>query len=124
MIRVPLPVETLPNLPDDLARDWFGLGTWALIVSGFIVALKILYKLKSQIVNGHPQPLRSDLDDMRDEIKDSRDEVRVARDEVSAAINVVLGLVGEVRAERAERRADVQELHVKLDDVRKALPGG
>lgn len=121
---VPLPVETLPNLPDDLARDWFGLGTWALIVSGFIVALKILYKLKGQIVNGHPTPLRSDIDDLRDEVKVSRDEVAVASKEV-------LGLVGEVRAERAERRADVQDLHAgmqdlhaKFDEIRKALPGG
>lgn len=98
----------VPDLPDDLARDWFGLGTWALIVAGFVVALTILYKIKNQVVNGHTTPLRTDIDGIQ---------------------TAVLGLVGEMRAERDERRtdvkelhSDVQELHVKLDELRKVLP--
>lgn len=106
-----LPVEVMPDLPNDLARDWFGLGTWGLIVGGFVVCLAILYKIKNQVVNGHTTPMRSDIDGLRD------GQLRIS--------NEVLGLAGEVRAERDERRADIDDIHAKLDEViRKAFPGG
>lgn len=107
---LPVPVEVVPNLPDDLARDWWGLGTWALIVTGFVVSLTILYKIKNQVVNGHTTPMRSDIDGLRD------GQVQIMAE--------VLSLGGELRAERSERRADIDAIHAKLDEHRKALPGG
>lgn len=110
MMLLPMPVEVIPDLPNDLATDWYGLGTWALIVGGFVTVMTILAKIKNQVVNGHQTPMRADIDGLRD------GQVRISGE--------VMGLAGEVRAEREERRADIEDIHSKLDDLRKALPGG
>ncbi len=105
-----VPLEVVPDLPNDLARDWYGLGTWALIVAGFIASLTILYKIKNQVVNGHTTPMRSDIDKLRDGQITIREEV--------------LAESAERRANDEVLRGEVRELHEKLDDIRKALPGG
>lgn len=110
-----LPMEIVPDLPDDLARDWYGLGTWLVIVLG-AVTLVYLVKIKNQVVNGHKTPMRSDIDGLSDAVAENTRHVLALSGEV-------IGLAGEVRAEATERRADVEDLNVKLDELRKALPG-
>ena len=113
IVAVPM---NIPDLPDDLARDWYGLATWALIVIG-AVTLVYLVKIKNQVVNGHKTPMRSDIDGLADTLEENTRQVLALSGEV-------IGLAGEVRAEAIERRADVEDLSVKLDELRKALPGG
>lgn len=101
---LPVPVEVVPNLPDDLARDWWGLGTWALIVAGFVVSLTVLYKIKGQVVNGHTTPMRADMDLMRDDIAGMRDEMRGG----------FAALRGDLTEERATRRSEDLAIREKI----------
>lgn len=107
--------EFVPDLPDELARDWYGLATWALIALS-VVMVVYLVKIKAHVVNGHKTPMRSDMDGLSEAVAENTRHVLALSDEV-------IGLAGEVRAEATERRADVEDLNVKLDELRKALPG-
>jgi len=105
------PMEIVPDLPDDLARDWYGLGTWALIVLGAVM-LVYLIKIKAQVVNGHKRPMRNDIDDLSDAVAENTRHVL-------ALSGQVIGLAGDIRADRA----NIDALAVQLDGLRKALPG-
>ncbi len=61
--------EIMPDLPDDVAHDFYGLATWALIVVGFVICTVLIYRIKlgieevhKQVKNGHKNPMRADID--------------------------------------------------------------
>ena len=61
--------EIMPDLPDDVAHDVYGLATWALIVVGFVICTVLIYRIKQgidetnkQVKNGHKNPMRADID--------------------------------------------------------------
>lgn len=111
------PREVMPDLPHDLAHDWFGLATWALIVIGFVICVTLIYRIKlgvdetnRQVKNGRKSPLRGDLD-----------ELLLRQDQILAKVEdhsmQLTALKEEGRAERRERRDDVTDL--RQDFIRK-----
>ena len=116
-----LPREVVPDLPDDVAHDWFGLGTWALIVFGFVVCAVLIYRIKQgvdetnkQVKNGHRDPLRTDVD----RIIAQQTEILTKLDDHGSQLG---DMRDEVRVERRERREDVADLRKdftrKLSDL-------
>lgn len=51
------------DLPNDLAHDWFGLGTWILIVAAVVYVVRALVQIRNQVKNSHDTNMRDDLDD-------------------------------------------------------------
>lgn len=98
----------MPDLPNDVAHDWFGLATWALICCAFVLIARGYFKIKrgvdatvANVQNGHTTPFRVDFDALADEVRADFD-----------------ALADEVRAERRERREHISELR---DEMRESL---
>lgn len=117
-----LPREIMPDLPDDVAHDWYGLATWALIVVGFVICTVLIYRIKQgvdetnkQVVkNGHKDPLRTDVD----RIIAQQTEILAKLDNHGEQLG---DMRDEVLVERRERREDVADLRKdftrKLSDL-------
>lgn len=68
---IALAAEVMPDLPDDLARDWFGLATWFLIVVGIVICSWLLSNvraLKSDVVE-----LKERVDDLETSLERERE---------------------------------------------------
>ncbi|MCX2931426.1 hypothetical protein ORI20_14165 [Mycobacterium sp. CVI_P3] len=65
----PLGREFMPDLPNDVAHDWYGLATWAMICIAFMFVAAGYFRLKrgvdetnKQMKNGHKSVFRRDFD--------------------------------------------------------------
>lgn len=52
----------VPDFPKELAHDWFGLATWAIIAIALVIAIRTIFQVKHQVKNSHEENLRDDLD--------------------------------------------------------------
>lgn len=120
--------EIMPDLPDDVAHDLYGLATWALIVVGFVICTVLIYRIKQgidetnkQVKNGHKNPMRADIDRII-----AQQEQFIARQDDMMARQQLHGtrlaeLQQEYQDERQERRDDVADLRQtftrKLSDL-------
>ena len=120
--------EIMPDLPDDVAHDPYGLATWALIVVGFVICTVLIYRIKQgidetnkQVKNGHKNPMRADIDRII-----AQQEHFIARQDDMMAWQQLHGtrlaeLQQEYQDERQERRDDVADLRQtftrKLSDL-------
>ncbi|MDH6199166.1 hypothetical protein M2272_005834 [Mycobacterium frederiksbergense] len=55
--------DGMPDLPTDLAHDWYGLATWLIIAVALVIATWLLVQVKNQVKNSHTTNLRDDLDE-------------------------------------------------------------
>lgn len=99
--------EIVPDLPNDVAHDWFGLATWALICCAFVLIARGYFKIKrgldatvANVQNGHTTPFREDFDALADEVRAERRERRERISEL-----------------RDEMRESLHELHAKIDKL-------
>ena len=120
--------EIVPDLPNDVAHDWFGLATWALIVCGFVVCATLIYRIKQgidetnkRVKNGHKNSMRADIDRII-----AQQEHFIARQDDMMAWQQLHGtrlaeLQQDYQDERQERRDDVADLRQtftrKLSDL-------
>lgn len=120
--------EIVPDLPDDVAHDWFGLATWALIVCGFVICTVLIYRIKQgidemhkQVKNGHKNPMRADIDRIiaQQEHFIARQDDMMARQQLHGTR--LAELQQDYQDERQERRDDVADLRQtftrKLSDL-------
>lgn len=98
-----------PDLPDELAHDWFGLGTWAIIAIAVVISVIGWRKLrrdsniiKDQVLNSHEKapPLRVDLDQKFERIYD-----RFAQ------------LYADIKVEQSQRQDAINGVNERLDEV-------
>jgi len=120
--------EIMPDLPDDVAHDPYGLATWAIIVVGFVICTILIYRIKlgieetnKHVKNGHKNPMRADIDRII-----ARQEHFIARQDDMMAWQQLHGtrlaeLQQDYQDERQERRDDVADLRQtftrKLSDL-------
>ncbi len=127
-VWVALPRDVVPDLPDDVAHDWFGLGTWALIVVGFVICTVLIYRIKQgidetnkQVKNGRKNPMRADIDRIiaQQEHFIARQDDMMARQQLHGTR--LAELQQDYQDERQERREDVADLRQtftrKLSDL-------
>ena len=120
--------EIMPDLPDDVAHDFYGLATWALIVVGFVICTVLIYRIKQgidetnkQVKNGHKNPMRADIDRIiaQQEHFIARQDDMMARQQLHGTR--LAELQQEYQDERQERRDDVADLRQtftrKLSDL-------
>lgn len=120
--------EIMPDLPDDVAHDFYGLATWALIVVGFVICTVLIYRIKQgidetnkQVKNGHKNPMRADIDHIiaQQEHFIARQDDMMARQQLHGTR--LAELQQEYQDERQERRDDVADLRQtftrKLSDL-------
>ena len=120
--------EIMPDLPDDVAHDPYGLATWALIVVGFVICTVLIYRIKQgidetnkQVKNGHKNPMRADIDRIiaQQEHFIARQDDMMARQQLHGTR--LAELQQEYQDERQERRDDVADLRQtftrKLSDL-------
>lgn len=120
--------EIMPDLPDDVAHDPYGLATWALIVVGFVICTVLIYRIKQgidetnkQVKNGHKNPMRADIDRIiaQQEHFIARQDDMMARQQLHGTR--LAELQQDYQDERQERRDDVADLRQtftrKLSDL-------
>lgn len=120
--------EIMPDLPDDVAHDLYGLATWALIVVGFVICTVLIYRIKQgidetnkQVKNGHKNPMRADIDRIiaQQEHFIARQDDMMARQQLHGTR--LAELQQDYQDERQERRDDVADLRQtftrKLSDL-------
>lgn len=120
--------EIMPDLPDDVAHDPYGLATWALIVVGFVICTVLIYRIKQgidetnrHVKNGHKNPMRADIDRIiaQQEHFIARQDDMMARQQLHGTR--LAELQQEYQDERQERRDDVADLRQtftrKLSDL-------
>ena len=120
--------EIMPDLPDDVAHDFYGLATWALIVVGFVICTVLIYRIKQgidetnrHVKNGHKNPMRADIDRIiaQQEHFIARQDDMMARQQLHGTR--LAELQQEYQDERQERRDDVADLRQtftrKLSDL-------
>lgn len=120
--------EIMPDLPDDVAHDPYGLATWALIVVGFVICTVLIYRIKQgidetnkQVKNGHKNPMRADIDRIiaQQEHFIARQDDMMARQQLHGTW--LAELQQDYQDERQERREDVADLRQtftrKLSDL-------
>ena len=120
--------EIMPDLPDDVAHDFYGLATWAIIVVGFVICTILIYRIKlgidetnKQVKNGHKNPMRADIDRIiaQQEHFIARQDDMVARQQLHGT--QLAELQQDYQDERQERRDDVADLRQtftsKLSDL-------
>lgn len=120
--------EIMPDLPDDVAHDPYGLATWALIVVGFVICTVLIYRIKQgidethkQLKNGHKNPMRADIDRIiaQQEHFIARQDDMMARQQLHGTR--LAELQQDYQDERQERRDDVADLRQtftrKLSDL-------
>lgn len=120
--------EIMPDLPDDVAHDPYGLATWAIIVVGFVICTVLIYRIKQgidetnkQVKNGHKNPMRADIDRIiaQQEHFIARQDDMMARQQLHGTR--LAELQQEYQDERQERRDDVADLRQtftrKLSDL-------
>ncbi len=120
--------EIMPDLPDDVAHDLYGLATWALIVVGFVICTVLIYRIKQgidetnkQVKNGHKNPMRADIDRIiaQQEHFIARQDDMMARQQLHGTW--LAELQQDYQDERQERRDDVADLRQtftrKLSDL-------
>ena len=120
--------EIMPDLPDDVAHDPYGLATWAIIVVGFVICTILIYRIKlgidetnKQVKNGHKNPMRADIDRIiaQQEHFIARQDDMMARQQLHGTR--LAELQQEYQDERQERRDDVADLRQtftrKLSDL-------
>lgn len=120
--------EIMPDLPDDVAHDFYGLATWALIVVGFVICTVLIYRIKQgidetnrHVKNGHKNPMRADIDRIiaQQEHFIARQDDMMARQQLHGTR--LAELQQEYQDERQERREDVADLRQtftrKLSDL-------
>ncbi len=120
--------EIMPDLPDDVAHDFYGLATWALIVVGFVICTVLIYRIKQgidetnkQVKNGHKNPMRADIDRIiaQQEHFIARQDDMMARQQLHGTR--LAELQQDYQDERQERREDVADLRQtftrKLSDL-------
>lgn len=102
--------EIVPDLPNDVAHDWFGLATWALICCAFVLIARGYFKLKrgidatvANVQNGHRDPLRADVD-----------KILVAVGEIQSAL----------AAETAARKTGIDGVTDRLGGIEEHLRKG
>ncbi len=109
--------EIMPDLPDDVAHDFYGLATWALIVVGFVICTVLIYRIKQgidetnkQVKNGHKNPMRADIDRIiaQQEHFIARQDDMMAHQQLHATR--LAELQQDYQDERQERREDVADL--------------
>lgn len=120
--------EIMPDLPDDVAHDPYGLATWAIIVVGFVICTVLIYRIKQgidethkQLKNGHKNPMRADIDRIiaQQEHFIARQDDMMARQQLHGTR--LAELQQDYQDERQERRDDVADLRQtftrKLSDL-------
>lgn len=120
--------EIMPDLPDDVAHDFYGLATWALIVVGFVICTVLIYRIKQgidetnrHVKNGHKNPMRADIDRIiaQQEHFIARQDDMMARQQLHGTR--LAELQQDYQDERQERRDDVADLRQtftrKLSDL-------
>lgn len=120
--------EIMPDLPDDVAHDPYGLATWAIIVVGFVICTILIYRIKlgidetnKQVKNGHKNPMRADIDRIiaQQEHFIARQDDMMARQQLHGTR--LAELQQDYQDERQERREDVADLRQtftrKLSDL-------
>lgn len=120
--------EIMPDLPDDVAHDPYGLATWALIVVGFVICTVLIYRIKQgidetnkQVKNGHKNPMRADIDRIiaQQEHFIAQQDDMMARQQLHGTW--LAELQQDYQDERQERREDVADLRQtftrKLSDL-------
>ena len=122
--------EPMFDIPD-LARDWFGLGTWALLAIAAVAAAFIWRQhkgirsdvdaVKGQVVNGHSEEnLRTQLD--RIESNQVEFQKTMTR-EISGLRKDIGRLADSAVDDRAMHHQDVARLDDGIDELRKIVTG-
>lgn len=122
------PSEIMPDLPDDVAHDPYGLATWALIVVGFVICTVLIYRIKQgidetnkQVKNGRKNPMRADIDRIiaQQEHFIARQDDMMARQQLHGTR--LAELQQDYQDQRQEHRDDVADLRQtftrKLSDL-------
>lgn len=109
--------DITPDLPNDVAHDWYGLATWALICLAFAFVARGYFKLKAgidttvgQVKNGHKDPLRADVD-----------KLLVAAEENSTALGEIKSALA---VETAARITAIEGVSERLGGIEEHLRGG
>ena len=113
--------EIMPDLPDDVAHDFYGLATWALIVVGFVICTVLIYRIKQgidetnrHVKNGHKNPMRADIDRII-----AQQEHFIARQDDMMARQQLHGTrLAELQQEYQDERQERRELQQEYQDER------